>query len=157
VSAKGPGPTLQLIASSELRKLNDELRAELELEKRRAAHSIQWRDQQIVQLEAELRTRLVEAPAKPMTMTMRHTHVEADVDTFGEKTQSIMVDAARRALKQHRDEEDAATLRGIKKRGVDVGWKVAGAFALLLAALLAWSLLSQFQIHFTPKGHTEAP
>jgi predicted naringenin-chalcone synthase len=153
VSAKGP--SLQIIASSELRKLNDELRAELELEKRRAAHSIQWRDQQIMQLEAELRTRLVEAPAKPMTM--RHTHVEADVDTFGEKTQSIMVDAARRALKQHRDEEDAATLRGIKKRGVDVGWKVAGAFALLLAALLAWSLLSQFQVHFTPKGHTEAP
>ncbi len=154
MSAKGPGPSLQLIASSELRKLNDELRAELELEKRRAAHSIQWRDQQIMQLEAELRTRLVEAP---QPITVRHTHLEADVDTCGETTQSIMVEAARKALKTYRDEQDAATLRGIKNRGIDIGWMVAGAFALLLAGLFAWSLLSQFTIHFTAKGHTEAP
>jgi hypothetical protein len=154
VSVKNPN--LQLVASHELRKQNEQLVADLELEKRKAAYGYQWRDEELARLRLEL-----ESAAK---RTGERTSFRQG-DTFGEKTQVVMLEAARAAGEQaardafvQKRKDDALefvdAIRGGRRHVI---LAVAVVIAVFLVTMIGWGLLSQVNIHVTPKGHVEAP
>jgi len=138
--------------SVELRRRNQDLEEALELERGR----VQWRDEEIAWLKAELGSR---RSYPPQRMSVRRS------DTFGEVTQSIMIEAAKRAgeqaaieaFVQKRKDDDHDLVEGFRGGRKHVIIFLACAGALFLCSMLGWALLSQVNIHVTPKGHTEAP
>jgi hypothetical protein len=148
-----PGPRDILPGTSaELRRRNQELEEALELERGR----VQWRDEEIAWLKAELGSR---RSSPPQRTTMRHS------DTFGEITQSIMIEAAKKAgeqaaiqaFVQKRKDDDHDLVEGFRGGRKHVLIAVACAMTLFFVTMIGWALLSQVNIHVTPKGHTEAP